>query len=134
MPNQPRSTEDILREMEEMARESGSDSPAPSGKSSGGGLKSFLDFFVKVVPDEPEAPPGPEVTPGAKVTPGMDAPKSKSAATPSTPASGPTSGAPARSGQRVGDLVAGEPAPKFTPPQTDADLSSKSFDEIYGEA
>src|SRR5215510_3428035 len=127
-PPQPRSTEDILREMEEMARESGSDSPAPSGKSGGGGLKSFIDFFVKVVPDEPEAPPGP------KVTPGMDTPKSKSAATHSTPAPGPTSGAPGRSGQRVGDLVAGEPAPKFTPPQTDADPSSKPFDEIYREA
>ena len=122
MPNQPRSTDDILREMEAMARESGSDSPAPSRKSSGGGLKAFVDFFVKVVPDEPEAAPG------------VDAPNSKSAATPSIPAAGPASGATARSGPRVGDLVAGEPAPKFTPPQTDADLSSKPFDEIYREA
>jgi hypothetical protein len=122
MPNQPRSTDDILREMEAMARESGSDNPAPSRKSGGGGLKAFVDFFVKVVPDEPEAAPG------------VDKPKSKSTANPSTPAPGPASGATARSGQRVGDLVAGEPAPKFTPPQTDADLSSKPFDEIYSEA
>src|SRR5262245_59542420 len=54
-PSQPRSTEEILREMEDMARESGSDRPA---KSSGGGLKSFLDFFVKFDPEEPEGEPG----------------------------------------------------------------------------
>ncbi|HKQ75563.1 MAG TPA: hypothetical protein VJ810_17835 [Blastocatellia bacterium] len=122
MPNQPRSTEDILREMEEMAQGSGSDSPAPSGKSSGGGLKSFLDFFVKVVPEETEEAPK------------AAAPKSKSAATPPTPAPGPASAAPPRSSARVGDLVAGEPAPKFAPPKTDADLSTKPFDEIYKEA
>src|SRR5262249_22238765 len=104
-PPQPKSTEDILRDMTEMARESASDSPAPSGKSSGCGLKSFMDLFASVVPDAPEAPPGP------KVTPGMDTPKSNPGAAPSTPAPGPTSGAPARSGPRVGDLVAGEPAP-----------------------
>jgi hypothetical protein len=109
-PSQPRSTEEILREMEDMARESGSDRPA---KSSGGGLKSFLDFFVKVVPEEPEGEPG------------AGAPKPKSAAAHSKQE-------PA--GTRVGDLVAGEPAPKFTPPQTSADLSSKPFDEIYREA
>jgi len=121
-PPQPRSTEEILREMEAMARESGADSPAPPGKSSGGGLKSLLDFFVKVVPDEPEAPPG------------VEPPKSKSGATPPAPTTRPAAGAPASGGQRVSDLVAGEPAPKFAPPQTDADPSSKSFDEIYREA
>ena len=109
-PSQPRSTEEILREMEDMARESGSDRPA---KSSGGGLKSFLDFFVKFDPEEPEGEPG------------AGAPKPKSTATHSKQA-------PA--GPRVRDLVAGEPAPKFTPPQTSADLSSKPFDEIYREA
>jgi hypothetical protein len=108
-PSQPKSTEDILREMEEMAREPGSNSPA---KSSGGGLKSFLDFFVKVVPEEPEGEPG--------------APKPKSAAAHSKQASG--------AGQRVSDLVAGEPKPKFDIPQTAADPSSKPFDEIYREA
>jgi len=121
-PPQPRSTEDILREMEAMARDTGSDSPAPPGKSSGGGLKSFFDFFVKVVPEETEEAPK------------EGAPKSKSAATPSAPASRPASPAPSSGGTRVGDLVAGEPPPKFDPPQTDADLSSKPFDEIYREA
>ncbi len=110
-PSQPRSTEEILREMEDMARESGSDRPA---KSSGGGLKSFLDFFVKFEPEEPEGEPG------------AGAPKPKSAAAHSKQAPG--------GGTRVGDLVAGEPAPKFTHPQTSADLSSKPFDEIYREA
>src|SRR5882672_1757738 len=114
-PSQPRSTKDILREMETMARESGSDSPAPSGKSSGGGLKSLLDFFVKVVPEEPEEAPEKMKDEGE--------PKPKSAAAPSTPI-----------GPRVGDLVAGEPAPKFPVPQTDADPSKKPFDEIYKEA
>ena len=108
-PSQPKSTEDILREMEEMARESGSNSPA---KSSGGGLKSFLDFFVKVVPEEPEGEPG--------------GPKPKPAAAQSKQAPG--------GGQRVSDLVAGEPKPKFDIPQTAGDLSSKSLDEIYREA
>jgi len=110
-PSQPRSTEEILREMEDMARESGSDRPA---KSSGGGLKSFLDFFVKFEPEKPEGEPG------------AGAPKPKSAAAHSKQAPG--------GGTRVGDLVAGEPAPKFTHPQTSADLSSKPFDEIYREA
>jgi hypothetical protein len=110
-PSQPRSTEDILREMEEVARESGPDAP---DRPSGGGLKSFLDFFVKVVPEE------------TGEAPGANAPKPKSAAAPPKPA-------PA-SGPRVGDLVAGEPAPKFDLHQPDADLSSKPFDEIYREA
>src|SRR5262245_59923566 len=99
-PSQPRSTEEILREMEEMAREAGSDKPA---KSSGVGLKSFLDFFVKVVPEEPEGEPG------------ANAPKpiSTTAHSKQTPGASP----------RVSDLVAGEPAPKFTHPQTRSDLS-----------
>jgi hypothetical protein len=119
-PSQPRSTEDILREMEDMARDSGSDSPA---KPSGGGLKSFLDFFVKVVPDEAEEAQG-EGARGEGAQ-GGGAPKSKSAGAPPKPA-------PAV-GPRVGDLVAGEPPPKFEPPRTNADLSSKPLDEIYSE-
>lgn len=110
-PSQSKSTEDILREMEEMATESGSDNPA---KSSGSGLKSFLDFFVKVVPE------------AAEETPGVNTPKPKSAPAHSKSAPGV--------GPRVGDLVAGEPAPKFDLPQTNADLSSMPFDEIYREA
>jgi hypothetical protein len=66
----------------------------------------LLGFFVKVVPEEVEAPP-------------------------ETEAPRPTP----RTGPRVADLVAGEPAPKFTPPKTDAaDPSDKPFEEIYREA
>ncbi len=115
MPNerrssQPRDTDDILREMEEMAKEAGTPSRIQSGKT-GGGLKSLLDFFVKVVPEEDESP--------------------KPAATPQAPAPAATQ----RSGPRVADLVAGEPEPKFKPPKTvAADLSQRPFDEIYREA
>ncbi len=108
-PKQPkRSTEDILREMESVA-----DSPAPAKeKSSGGTLRSFLDFFVKVVPDEDE-PVAADPTPRRE-------PSSSASATPPT---------------RVSDLVAHEPAPTFTAaPIDEADLSQKPFDEIYAEA
>jgi hypothetical protein len=52
-PNKPKSTDDILREMEEM---SGEEAKAESS-SGGGALKSLLGLFVKVVPDEEETPP-----------------------------------------------------------------------------
>lgn len=110
-PSQPKSTEDILREMEEMSRGAGQKSNPESDKSSGSGLKSLLDFFVKVVPEE-EAKP------------------STAAATPPG-----ASKAPVRPPQRVADLVAGETAPKFAPPKNDsADLSKQSFEEIYKQA
>ncbi|MBS1810017.1 MAG: hypothetical protein JST84_17785 [Acidobacteria bacterium] len=116
-PNKPKSTEDILREMEEL-----SDDETKAESSSGGGaLKSLLGFFVKVVPDENEAPPP------------IKMPAPSTAATP--PRSAP------RVGPRVGDLVADEPAPKFAPPSTTAsaaptgtDLADKSFEDIYREA
>jgi hypothetical protein len=110
-PKQPkRSTEDILREMESVA-----DSPAPAKeKPSGGGtLRSFLDFFVKVVPDEDEPVAMPTDT-----TPRRE---------PSLP--------PTATPTRVSDLVKNEPAPTFaTAPVDEADLSQKPFDEIYAEA
>lgn len=103
-PSKPRSTEEILREMEEMVGETRGEGQGPStGGQSGGGLKSLLDFFVKVVPEEEQTSP-------AKPAP------------------------PATAGQRVGDLVAGEPAPKFDAPKTGADLSQKAFEDIYREA
>lgn len=113
MPNQPtkpKSTEDILREMEEM-----SGREAEPKASSGGALKSLLGFFVKVVPEENEAPPPVRIP----VTP--------------PPSRGP------QVGPCVGDLVAGEPAPKFTPPTSgvsasEADLANKAFTDIYREA
>lgn len=110
-PKQPkRSTEDILREMESVA-----DGPPPAKeKPSTGTLRSFLDFFVKVVPDEEEP-----VTMPADTTPRRE------------PSSPPPSPAPTR----VADLVANEPAPTFTAaPVNEADLSRKPFDEIYAEA
>ena len=114
-PNRPKTTEEILREMEEMSDKMGNKSAAqpaeaePSGKS-GGGLKSLLDFFIKVVPDETTIVPG-----------------AKSATPPSQP------NAPPR--PRVADLVANEPAPKFAAPANDAtDLAAKPFDEIYRAA
>lgn len=111
-PAKPRSAEDILREMEEMASDAGPAKPEPR---SGGGLKSFLDFFVKVVPDEDETPP-----PSAR---------------PTAPQSLTTQPLQPRTGPRVADLVAGEQAPKFAPPPNAAfDLSQKPFDDIYREA
>ncbi len=123
MPNPPRpkTTEEILREMEEMSNKVGK-SPAPQPvetepeAKSGSGLKSLLDFFIKVVPDETT------IVPGAK----------------SAPAPPPQPNAPPRT--RVADLVANEPAPKFAVPAPNAnndgnaDLSAKPFDEIYRAA
>jgi hypothetical protein len=112
-PNRPKSTEEILREMEDMSNKMGhANSPQaedtqPSGKS-GGGLKSLLDFFIKVVPDEEQAPTA-----------------TKSVAPPAPPNARP----------RVADLIANDPAPKFAAPSNDAaDLSAKPFDEIYRAA
>jgi hypothetical protein len=114
-PAKPRSTEEILREMEAMVGDDGGEDPGPSASGkSGGGLKSLLDFFVKVVPEEGEESP-PAAT-----------------ATPVTPAKSTSS--PPKTGPRVADLVAGEPAPKFAAPETGADLSQKTFADIYREA
>lgn len=106
-----RSTEDILREMESVADAQ----PQPAKeKPSTGTLRSFLDFFVKVVPEEEDAPVS-DSTPRRE---------------PPLPA-GSVSGAPTR----VSDLVANEPAPHFAPSAVDeADLAQKPFDEIYAEA
>ena len=116
-PAKSRSAEDILREMEEMASDARTASPKAAPRS-GSGLKSFLDFFVKVVPDETENP-GPASGPAGRPS--------------ATPQAQPNAGP--RTGPRVGDLVAGEPAPKFTVPKSAAtDLSQKPFEELYREA
>lgn len=119
-PNNPKSTEEILREMEEM---SGDDAPATPPASGGGALKSLLGLFVKVVPSDAEARPSKPGKPSASQT---------TAAT--------TNGVPAP-GPRVGDLVADEPAPKFPPPPPPTspfaaivDLANKPLDEIYKRA
>jgi hypothetical protein len=109
-PAKPRSTDEILREMEDMMKDSGAKPELAASGKSGGGLKSLLDFFVKVVPEE-EAP------------------------APAAPATASRSTAPpAKTGPRVADLVAGEQAPKFSAPRAGADPSQKAFEDIYGEA
>jgi hypothetical protein len=108
-PARPRSTDEILREMEDMMKDSG-DKPEPSASGkSGGGLKSLLDFFVKVVPEAEEAPAAPAIA-------------SRSTAP------------PAKTGPRVADLVAGEQAPKFSASRAGGDPSQKAFEDIYREA
>src|SRR5215813_14186841 len=110
-PSQPKSTEEILREMEAMVKDGGTDLSSP-GESSGGGLKSLLNFFVKVVPEEEEA---------LRPKPSASHP--------------PTPSPQQHTGPRVSDLVAGESSPKFSPPPAAAgDLAQKPFAEIYREA
>lgn len=120
-PARPRSTDEILREMENVSKGIGSADPDESRKpgesaeSQGGALKSLLNFFVKVVPDE-EIPGTPRAA-----APQQPHPQSPSPAPPPR--------------VRVADLVAEEAAPKFKAPASQAgDLSNKSFDEIYKEA
>jgi hypothetical protein len=118
-PQRPKSTEEILREMEAMSEGKGSSSSSGESNKSGGALKSLMDFFVKVVPEEGEEapPPPPEFT-----KPQAQAPRS---AVPTMP----------RQPQRVGDLIANEPAPKFdAPTKPSGDLSQKDFAQIYKEA
>lgn len=123
-PPRPKSTEDILREMEAMSKGVGS-GPAVSDeeehrKEGGGALKSLLGFFVKVVPEEEE---------GAK-TPSAP----KQTAQPQS-ASRSTAAPPLRTGPRVADLVAGEMPPTFKTPKAGAgDLAQKGLDQIYREA
>jgi hypothetical protein len=111
-PNKPKSTEDILREMEQM---SGNEGKAESS-SGGGALKSLLGFFVKVSDEE-------EATPPVKM--------------PAAPP--PTAAPPAASRPRVGDLIANDPVPKIAPPPSapasaNVNLAEESFEQIYKTA
>jgi hypothetical protein len=102
-PNEPRSTADILREMEEMV----GDAERPAAKKSGGAFKSLMDFFVKVVPEESEAP-----APVASSVP-----------------------PPPPQPRRVSEIVAPEPAPQFAAPAAQGtDYSQLPFDELYQKA
>ncbi len=119
-PNRPKTTEEILAEMEQMSKGVGNAAPgADAAEESGGkkgGLKSLLDFFVKVVPDEDQ---------------------SSAEAAPSASASRPPANPPpaARPATRVAELVANEPAPQFKTPTTDkGDLSQRPFEQLYREA
>lgn len=121
-PDDQRSTEEILREMEELSQSidstlsdisperTGKDS-APSGPRRGGAMKSLLNFFISVEPEEGQA--GGE---GAQAPAGAGAEPPK--------------------GPRVADLVAGEEPPKFEQPAvgTESDLSGKPLEEVYAEA
>ena len=127
-PEDNRSTEDILREMNELSQSIDSSIAGLSGDSErqtaqpptakrgggGGAMKSLLNFFVSVEPDEGKAQ-----TEAATAGVATDA----AGATPKT---------------RVADLVAGEEIPTFEHFKGDAaagdDLAAKSLEEIYLEA
>jgi hypothetical protein len=118
-PRRPKSTEEILAEMESMSKRVGSAGPDDPGESrtakghgEGGALKSLLGFFVKVVPDE-------ELE--------QETAAAKQPATPNAAAN--------RTASRVADLVAGETSPQFkAPADTTGDLASRPFEQIYKEA
>ena len=116
-PSRPKSTEEILREMESMTKDAESSAHVRgSAKQGGGAIKSLLDFFVKIESDE---------------TSNTD---DVSSQTSGSRQAGPATGTAPRS-QRVSDLVAGEPAPRFSAPQPkESNLAGKPFDEIYREA
>ena len=127
MPNRKRtedtrSTEDILREMNELSQSIDSSIAGLSGSAPGqpeaprrrGAMKSLLNFFVSVEPGEGE--PGAEHA--AAAAPGDAQPDAQ----PPRP--------------RVADLVAGEPHPTFERLDAEAggDLAARSLEEIYAEA
>lgn len=116
-PNQqsrPRSSEDILREMEEMSGRVGVAGDTSVSRKSGGAFKSLLDFFVKIEPDAETAVPDVAVRPAA-------APMTQNSTAP-------------RTGPRVADLVAGEPTPKFKSPAAAGNLAEQPFEAIYRDA
>jgi hypothetical protein len=118
-PPRPKSTEEILREMEAMSEGAGRSSPAGGEHKSGGAFKSLMDFFVKVVPEEEQdaPPPPPQFT-----KPQAQPPRN---AVPTAPRPMP----------RVADLVADEPAPKFAVPSKQGDdLAQRPFEQIYRDA
>jgi hypothetical protein len=119
-PPRPKSTEEILREMEAMSEGRGLPSSSTQSHKSGGAFKSLMDFFVKVVPEEEEEappPPPPEFT-----KPQAQAPRN---AVPTPP----------RQPQRISDLVADEPAPTFhASTKQGEDLSQREFTQIYKDA
>ena len=129
-PEDNRSTEDILREMNELSQSINSsiadissdpeDQPAAQQQQAtrkrGGAMKSLLNFFVSVEPGEGESQP--------EEMPAAHADAAETHATP--PSKGP----------RVADLVAGEKPPTFErfESETVDDLSAKSLEDIYAEA
>jgi phage host-nuclease inhibitor protein Gam len=122
-----RSTEDILREMNELSQSIDSSiadiSSEPQRQAApqathkrGGAMKSLLNFFVSVEPGEDETQPEAEAA---------------ATSTAATPDAAPTAKA-----TRVADLVAGEEPPTFDQFSSASgdDLAAKSLEEIYLEA
>jgi hypothetical protein len=122
-PGDERSTEEILREMEELSQSidttlsgisggGGQPDEAPARPRRGGAMKSLLNFFVSVEPEEGQQPEA-----GAE-------------------AGAPAAGAAPTQAPRVADLVAGEEPPRFEQPSAAAgeDLSARPLEEIYAEA
>ena len=117
-PPRPKSTEEILREMESMSEGIGS---SGAEKSSGkGAFKSLMDFFIKVEPEEGAAAPPPELPKPSGSRPG---------GLPATPRASQTS-------QRVADLVADEPPPRLKEPANAGagDLAQREFEQIFKDA
>jgi hypothetical protein len=128
-PEDNRSTEDILREMNELSQSIDSSiadiSSEPKSqtaqtaqpKRGGGAMKSLLNFFVSVQPGEDESQQAAAESP--------DAHAGGSQETTATP-----------TGMRVADLVAGEKPPTFEQFDSAAggDLAAKPLEEIYLEA
>jgi hypothetical protein len=117
-PRRPKSTEEILAEMENMSKGVGSSAPEETGETGsakghqgGGAFKSLLGFFVKVVPEEDTEQKGASTKAPAHNVAGD------------------------RTASRVADLVAGEASPQFKAPSASAaDLASRPFEQIYKEA
>lgn len=117
-PLRPKSTREILAEMENMSKGVGSSAPEDAGESrsakghhEGGAFKSLLGFFVKVVPEEEIEQEGAPAKPPARDIAGE------------------------RTASRVADLVAGETPPQFKAPGgATTDLASRPFEQIYNEA
>jgi len=109
-PNKPKSTEDILREMEEMS----GDEARPEASPGGGALKSLLGFFVKVADDEEVSAPAQKPEPRSQ---------------------GPRVGP--RVGDLIANEPAPKIAPPpvaARPDEADANLAEVPFDEIYQKA
>jgi hypothetical protein len=123
-PRRPKTTEEILAEMESMSSGVGARAPEQPGAppethaKEGGALKSLLGFFVKVVPEEEEQQPA---APPAK-------PQSRGASSSAPPA------VASRPGPRVSDLVSGEASPQFKAPSATGNLANRPFEQIYKEA
>jgi hypothetical protein len=127
-PEDNRSTEDILREMDELSQSIDSSiadisstperrSAQPATQKRGGAMKSLLNFFVSVEPGEDES-------------------QQEEAEAAAAHAGGSTDTVQTMTGTRVADLVAGEKPPTFEQfdSATAGDLGAKSLEEIYLEA